>query len=271
MKKKTITKVVVIGAAGRMGQTLVRCIRRMPEIQLVGAVERAGHLAVSADAGVVAGVGETGVIITSHLAEVATEADVLIDFSMHTAVSAHARLACDRGVNLVVGTTGLYDAEKAVLLEVAKCVAVVWAPNMSAGMNLLFALVNKAAAVLGPKYDVEIIEIHHRFKKDAPSGTALHLGERIAAGRKQDFKQIATFGRKGIAEGRPEGQIGIHAVRAGDVVGDHTVVFAIEGERLEFVHRATNREAFAMGALRAAQWVNGRKPGLYDMQDVLSL
>ena len=271
MKHKKVTRVAIIGAAGRMGQALVRCARNMPEIQVVGAVERGEHATVGRDAGQVASVGEIGVTVTSDLADAARGADVLIDFSLHTTVAAHARLACELGRSLVVGTTGLYGTEKAVLKEVSKKIAVVSAPNMSAGMGVLFALVNTASAALGPRYDVEIIDFHHRHKKDAPSGTALHLAERIAAGRGQDIHEVASYGRKGIAEGRPEGQIGIHAVRAGDIVGDHTVVFAIDGERLEFTHRATSRDAYAIGALRAAQWVKGRKPGLYSMQDVLGL
>jgi 4-hydroxy-tetrahydrodipicolinate reductase len=172
---------------------------------------------------------------------------------------------------MVIGTTGLDAAETRAVHEAARKIPIVWAPNMSLGVNLLFALVEQTSRTLGMDYDIEIIETHHRRKKDAPSGTALRLGEKAAQGRGQSLESAVTHGRCGITGDRPRGQIGMHAMRAGDAIGDHTVLFATDGERLELSHRATNRDAFAAGALRAAVWVAGRTPGLYDMKDVLGL
>ncbi len=266
-----MAKIVIIGAAGRMGRALIRCLRQHPGLRLAGAIEHAECSLLGRDAGLVAGEGESGVLISDDLPGSAAEADVLIDFSLHTAVPTHARMAADLGKAMVIGTTGLFPAEKAVLQEAARSVPIVWAPNMSVGVNLLFALVRQAAGVLGLPYDVEITEMHHRHKKDAPSGTALRLAEKVAEGRGQNLKEIAVYGREGQTGERPAGQIGLHALRGGDIIGDHTVMFAIDGERVEFTHRATSRDTFAMGALRAAAWVVGRPPRIYDMQDVLGL
>jgi 4-hydroxy-tetrahydrodipicolinate reductase len=266
-----MTTVTIFGAAGRMGHALTRCIGRVPGLCLAGAVERPDCPALGADAGLLAGAGETGVRITADASAAAAAADVLIDFSLHSAVVAHTRLAAKLGKGLVVGATGLTPAEKKVLKEAARKIPVVCSPNMSVGVNLLFDLVNRAAGTLGLNYDVEIVEMHHKFKKDAPSGTALRLAERVAEGRGQDLRKVVVYGRQGIGPERPAGEIGIHAIRGGDAVGDHTVFFATEGERLELTHRASNREAFAMGALRAALWLAKRKPGLYDMRAVLGL
>jgi len=264
-------RVVIVGAAGRMGQALVRCAGHMTGVQLAAAVDRPDCPAIGRDAGVVAGIGETSIAITADLQGAAAAGDVIIDFTAHTAVPDSSRIAAALKKGLVAGTTGLTGIEKAALVRAAQDIPVVWAPNMSVGMNLLFAMVERAAGVLGLDYDVEIVEVHHKHKKDAPSGSALRLGEKIAKGRGQDFQKVAVYGREGITGERPVGQIGIHAVRAGDVVGDHAVSFAIDGERIELGHRASSRDCFAMGALRAAIWLNGRKPGLYDMQDVLGL
>jgi len=198
-------------------------------------------------------------------------AAVLVDFSFHTNVPVTAQAAAAAGRALVLGTTGLTPSEEQAIRAAAGVIPVVWAPNMSLGVNVLFALVKQAAATLGLDYDVEIDETHHRFKKDAPSGTALRLAERIAEGRNQSLGDVACYGRKGISGERPKGEIAIHALRMGDVVGDHTVTFGVAGERVELTHKASSRDAFAMGALRAAQWAAGRKPGLYDMSDVLGL
>ena len=199
------------------------------------------------------------------------KADTLIDFSFHAAVPANMVLAAKLGKPVVLGITGLNAEEEAAVRAAAAKVPLLWTPNMSLGVNLLFAMVEKAAAVLDQDYDAEIVEVHHRHKKDAPSGTALRLGEKIAAGRGQSFREVASFGREGLVGERPRGEIGLHAVRAGDVVGDHTVSFAADGERLEFTHRATSRDAFALGALKAARWLVGRPPGFYDMRAVLGL
>ncbi len=264
-------KISIIGAAGRMGQALVRFSRQMPELQLVAAVEQASSPCIGKDAGLLAGVGETGIPVTGDLAAAVTAADVIIDFSFHEVVPQTARLAARQRKGLVIGTTGLSPEERATVEEAAKSAAIVWAPNMSLGVNLLFALVQQAASVLGLDYDAEVVEMHHKLKKDAPSGTALRLAEKVAEGRRQDFKAVAIYGREGLTGERPRGEIGIHALRGGDVVGDHTVTFAIEGERVELTHKASSRDTFARGALRAAIWLPGRKPGLYDMQDVLGL
>ena len=264
-------KIAIIGAAGRMGQALIRCARPIQGLEVVVAVEAATSPFVGKDPGAVAGTGETGLRITSDLAAAVQAADVAIDFSFHENVPQTAKLAARYGKGLVIGTTGLTPEERAVVEQAAEMVPIMWAPNMSLGVNLLFALTQRAAAALGLDYDAEIVEMHHRLKKDAPSGTALRLAETVAAGRGQDLKAVAVYGREGLVGERPRGEIGVHAVRGGDVVGDHTVMFAIEGERVELTHKASSRDTFARGALRAAVWLPGRKPGLYDMQDVLGL
>ncbi len=267
-----MTNMAIIGAAGRMGQALVRCAPRFKELQLVAAVDRSDCPLLGRDSGTVAGTAETGVPMTADLAAAVRAAGVLVDFSFHAVVPATAQAAAAAGKALVLGTTGLTPAEEGTVRAAAQTIPIVWAPNMSLGVNLLFLLVKQAAAVLGLDYDVEIVETHHRFKKDAPSGTALRLAERVAEGRGQSFEDVACcYGRHGMSGERPKGQIAIHALRMGDVVGDHTVSFGVEGERVELTHKASSRDALAMGALRAAQWVAGRKPGLYDMGDILGL
>lgn len=266
-----MTKLAIIGAAGRMGQALVRCSRQTNDLQLVGAVEQSSCPLIGQDAGLVAGAGEIGLKIGADLSAAIRAADVAIDFSFHEVVPLTVRAAAQSGKAVVIGATGLNPDERATVTQAATVIPIVWAPNMSLGVNMLFSLVEQAARALGVNYDVEITEAHHRHKKDAPSGTALRLGESVAAGRGQTFKDVAIFGREGLGGERPRGQIGIHALRAADIIGDHTVLFATEGERVEISHRATSRDAFANGALRAALWVVGRQPGLYDMQDVLEL
>ncbi|MEI8122838.1 MAG: 4-hydroxy-tetrahydrodipicolinate reductase [bacterium] len=264
-------KVAIVGAAGRMGQALVRCSKLMPEIELVAAVDQAACPLCGKDAGVVAGLGDIGIRITHDLPAAVKAADVLIDFSFHENVPVTVKLAAEHRKGVVIGTTGLNPEERAAVDLAAKAIPIVTAPNMSLGVNLLFALVEQAGKALGIEYDVEITETHHRYKKDAPSGTALRLGEKIAHGRKQAFRDVVVYGREGLSGERPKGQIGIHALRAADIIGDHTVLFATDGERVEISHRATSRDAFAKGALHAGAWLSGKKPGLYDMQDVLGL
>ncbi len=263
--------VAILGAAGRMGQALVRSARGMEGVAVAAAVELPSHPAVGRDAGLTAGIGETGVAIGADARAAVAAADVAIDFTFHTEAPRNAALCAALGKDLVLGTTGLDAGEAAGIREAASRVPVVWAPNYSLGVNLLFSLVRQAARTLGLNYDIEIVETHHRLKKDAPSGTALGLARAAASGRGQDLDKVAVYGRHGITGERPAGEIGIHALRGGDVVGDHTVLFAAPGERLELTHRASGRDVFAPGALKAAQWVAGRKPGLYDMQDVLGL
>lgn len=266
-----MTRIAVIGAAGRMGQALVRCSRQTKDLQLVAAVDQASCPVIGKDAGLIAAAGETGVPITSDLAAAARAADTIIDFSFHEVVPLTVVQAAAQKKAVVIGTTGLNPDERSAVERAAKTIPIVWAPNMSLGVNLLFTLVERAAKALGLDYDVEITEAHHRFKKDAPSGTALRLGERVAESRGQVFRDVAVFGRAGLSGERPRGQIGLHALRAADIIGDHTVLFATEGERVEISHRATTRDAFAKGALRAAGWIANQPPGLYDMLDVLGL
>jgi len=267
-------QVAILGAAGRMGKMLVRGIQSnaVPGLKLSGAVDLWDSPDRGKDAGVAAGVAATGITIVSDLKEAIGACDVVIDFSGHNGTAGNAPRVAEAGKGLVIGTTGLSAEEKKIVEEAARKIPVVLASNMSLGMNLLFSLVEKAAAALKDKgYDVEIIERHHRRKKDSPSGTAISLGEAAARGYAWDLNKVAVHGREGLAGERPTEQIGFHAVRGGDIVGDHTVLFAADGECLELSHRATSREAFALGALRAAAWLPGRKPGLYSMRDVLGV
>ena len=268
------SKILILGAAGRMGKMLVRFLQAgsVPGLKLSGAVDLWDSPDRGKDAGVAAGVPAMGVTIGSDLKEALGACDVVIDFSGHNGTAGNAPRVAEAGKALVIGTTGLSADEKKIVEEAARKIPVVLASNMSLGMNLLFSLVEKAAAVLKDKgYDIEIIERHHRRKKDSPSGTAISLGEAAARGYAWDLNKVAVHGREGLVGERPAGQIGFHAVRGGDIVGDHTVLFAADGECLELSHRATSREAFALGALRAAAWLPGRKPGLYSMRDVLGV
>lgn len=267
-------KVVIVGAGGRMGRAIVRCLHTgvVPDLELVGAVDLWDHPERGRDVGLLAGCGETGVTLGCDLKPLLGAADVVVDFSAHKGTAGNAPRVAEAGKALVIGTTGLEGEEKRAVQDAARLIPIVWSPNMSVGMNVLFALVEHAARTLkGKGYDCEIIERHHRHKKDAPSGSALRLGEAVARGFEWDLQQTAKHGRAGNVGERPAEQIGFHAVRAGDIVGDHTVVFATDGELLELSHRATSRDAFAAGALRAASWVVGQKPGLYSMRDVLNV
>jgi len=266
--------IVIVGAAGRMGKTLIRCLQSgaVHGLKLSGAVDLWDSPDRGRDAGLAAGGREAGVKITSDLSDVAPQCDVVIDFSGHQGTSGNAPRVADWKKSLVIGTTGLTPEEKRVIETAAAKIPIVLAPNMSMGVNLLFSLVQKAAEALKDKgYDVEIIERHHRRKKDSPSGTALGLGEAAAAGFGWDLKKVAIHGRDGLVGERPPEQIGFHAVRGGDIIGDHTVLFAADGECVELSHRATSRDTFAIGALRAAAWVASHKAGLYSMRDVLGV
>jgi 4-hydroxy-tetrahydrodipicolinate reductase len=264
-------KVAILGAAGRMGQALVRNGLSMDGIALGSAVERADNPWVGRDAGLPGGAGETKIIIGADLRAALAASAVAIDFTFHSAVADNAELCAALGKPVVIGTTGLDEAEAARVRQAAKRVPIVWAPNYSLGVNLLFSLVQKTAKTLGLDYDIEVVEMHHHFKKDAPSGTALGLAKAAAAGRGQVLDEVLVHGRQGQTGERPRGEIGMHALRGGDVFGDHTVIFAAEGERVELTHKASGRDALARGALQAARWVAGRPAGLYDMQDVLGL
>jgi 4-hydroxy-tetrahydrodipicolinate reductase len=243
-----MTKIIITGSKGRMGNALISCAKDFRELEIAAQIDKDDDLG---------GVIEKG--------------DVVVDFSAHPATPEVATLCAQHHKALVIGTTGHTDADK---LEITKAVAgipVVWASNFSTGVNTLFWLTRKAAEILGPNYDLEIIEMHHRLKKDAPSGTAKTLAEILAGVRRLQLDKAARHGRVGIVGERTNSEIGIHSIRGGDVVGDHTVIFANTGERVELTHKASSRDTFANGALRAALWVVKQKPGLYDMQDVLGL
>jgi 4-hydroxy-tetrahydrodipicolinate reductase len=269
------SKIVILGAAGRMGRTLVRGVvgGAVPGLKLTGAVDLWDAPERGKDAGIVAGAAEAGVAITTDLAAVAPGCDVIIDFTSHHGTAGNAPRIAGWGKAWVIGTTGVDTAGRAAIEAAAKSIPIVWAPNMSLGVNLLFALLEQAGRALKDKgYDVEIIERHHRRKKDAPSGTALGLGQAVARGMDLKLDDVAVHGRQGIAKTeRSATEIGFHAVRGGDIVGDHTVMFATDGELLEFSHRATSRDTFALGALRATAWVAGKPAGLYSMRDVLGI
>ena len=264
-------KIVIAGAAGRMGQALIRCCQKVEGTVLVGAVEHAEHAQLGADAGRIAGIEPVDILLSSDFAAAAKATDVVIDFSLHDAVPEHARMAAQCGCALVVGTTGLSEDEVGALQEAANHVPVVWAPNMSPGVNLLFAMAERAAALLGPSYRVTIDDTHHIHKKDAPSGTALRLGEKVAEGAGVDFLDVYIHDEGGSRKDYPEGSIAIRSYREGEVVGDHTVCFDGIGESVSLTHHAKSRDAFALGALQAALWVGSKAPRMYDMQDVLGL
>jgi len=264
-------RVLVAGAAGRMGQRIIAALEGQEGLVLAGACERSGHPLLGQDAGVVAGVPAKQVPIEAPLDVTIARGDVLIDFTAPEASLAHVELAVANGVAVVLGTTGLSAADQSALERAARKVPIVFAPNMSVGVNLLFKVLADVAGVLGDAYDVEIVEAHHRYKKDAPSGTAKKMAQVIAETLRRDLGKVAVPGRSGMVGERRPDEIGIFAVRGGDIVGDHTVIFAGLGERVEITHRAHSRDTFARGAVRAARWVVGRVPGLYDMMDVLGL
>jgi 4-hydroxy-tetrahydrodipicolinate reductase len=243
-----MTKVIIVGSKGRMGQALLACAPKFRGLQVVAGVDQ----------------GDT-------LAGVIAKGDVVIDFSTPAATLEVARLCAQRKKALVIGTTGHPDAETAEIQKLKAKIPIVWASNFSTGVNTLFWLTRKAAEILGPDFDLEVVEMHHRLKQDAPSGTAKTLVEILADVRKLHLNEAARHGRAGIVGARTPDEIGVHSIRGGDVVGDHTVIFANVGERVELTHKAASRDTFANGALRAAQWIVKQKPGLYDMQDVLGL
>ncbi len=265
------TKIVIAGAAGRMGQALVRCAQKADGIELVGATEHDKHESLGSDVGTLAGIDPVGIKLVSDLREAMELADVVIDFTFHEVVPVNAKLAAEMGRALVIGTTALTDEETAVVERAADKVPIVWAPNMSLGVNLLFAFSQRAAAVLGSGYKVAIDDTHHIHKLDAPSGTALRLGEKVADGAGVNFNDVYIHDEGGKQDSYPAGSIPIRSFREGEVVGDHTVSFENAGERIELTHNAYSRDAFAMGALHAAKWVSTSRPRIYDMQDVLGL
>ncbi len=243
-----MTTIIITGSKGRMGQALISCAKGFHELEIAAQIDKDDDLA--------------GVI---------GKGDVVVDFSAHTATPEVAALCARHQKALVIGTTGHTDTDKFEITKVITGIPVVWASNFSTGVNTLFWLTRKAAEILGPNYDLEVVEMHHRLKRDAPSGTAKTLAEILAKARSLHLDEAARHGRAGITGERKPSEIGIHSIRGGDVVGDHTVIFANTGDRLELTHKASSRDTFANGALRAALWVVKQKPGLYDMQDVLGL
>jgi len=264
-------KIAVTGAAGRMGGRIIHAVKETPGIELAGAVERAGHPLIGEDAGSVAGCGPNGVAISGSLEEALAAADVLIDFTFPETTLANAEVCARLGKMMVVGTTGMTPAQREQLAGAAQKVPIVFAPNMSVGVNLCFKLLKDVAATLGDAFDVEIVELHHNKKKDSPSGTAVRMGEVVAEALGRDYDKVANYHRQGMCGERTKEEIGMQTVRGGDIVGEHTVYFIGMGERIEITHRAMSRDMFARGAARAARWLNGKGPGLYDMQDVLGL
>lgn len=268
MSRPAVTRVVVTGVTGRMGSLLVKLVRGTAGFAMVGGTERAGTAAVGLDVGLAAHGGPMEVVTTSSLDQALTGADVVIDFTTPEASLEHARVCAARKVPLVVGSTGFSAEAKAQMAEAAKVIPLVMSPNMSVGVNLMIDLVAELAKRLGDGFDIDVVEAHHRHKKDAPSGTALRLAEEMAKATGRTASDLRTS-RVGVIGERPKREIGIQSLRGGDVVGEHTVFFFGDGERLEVSHRASNREQFGRGALRAAKWVVGREPGLYDMSHVL--
>lgn len=264
-----MVKVAVTGAAGRMGLRILHFLNQAEDIEIVGATEAPGHGAIGSDAGVLAGEGEIGVVITSDLSKASEGADVIVDFTSPSATLKNAEFAKTRGKSMVIGTTGFTEEERLKLVELAESFPCVFAPNMSIGVNVMFEITKQLAGILGEEYDVEIVEAHHKLKADSPSGTALGLGEAAAEGLGWDFQNTARFERHGRIGERGDKEIGVQSVRGGDTVGEHTVMFFGDGERLELTHRAMSRDNFAKGVVRAVRWIYGKSPGLYTMKDVL--
>lgn len=266
-----MVRAIVAGAAGRMGGRIIHMIRQSKEVELGAAFERPDHPGVGWDAGQAAGLGNLGVPVAGSLQEVVNQGEVLIDFTHPEATVGNLRTAAASGLAVVIGTTGIAGKMLEEVKELARGVRCVMSPNMSVGVNVMFRIAGEMAKILGDDYDMEILEVHHRFKKDAPSGTAVRLAQILAASSNRDLDEVAVYERKGMIGERTQTEIGIQTWRAGDITGEHTVMFGGIGERLELIHRAHNRDNFARGAVKAAAWVVGRKPGLYDMQDVLGL
>ncbi len=266
-----MTRVIVAGAAGRMGKRISYMVQENKELQLAGGFEQADHPDVGKDIGEVGGFATVGVKITGNLAAIIDQGDVIVDFTFHEATMHIAKIAAEHKKAMVIGTTGLNQQHLEDLSTLSANFPCVQAPNMAVGVNVLFKVCAKVASILGDDYDIEIVEAHHRMKKDAPSGTALKLGEMVAQGVNRDLDEVGVFARHGMIGERTDREIGIQTIRAGDIVGEHTVYFAGAGERLEITHRAHSRDNFARGAAMAAAWVVGQPNGMYTMFDVLGL
>lgn len=264
-------RIAVCGAAGRMGRKIMELILDAEDLTLSGAIEYATHPDIDKDVGTLLGRAEIGQPLESNVEHVAAASDVVIDFSHADVTIEVAQAVAKEKKALVIGTTGHEDMQRNEILEEASEIPLVWAPNMSVGVTLMFGLAARAAKILGEDYDVEVVEMHHRHKKDAPSGTAMKLAQVLADAREKSLTEHGIFTRHGMTGERPTGHIGVQTLRGGDVVGEHTALYVGDGERLEITHRATSREIFARGAVRAARWVYGKHAGLYDMFDVLGL
>ena len=264
-------RVAIVGAAGRMGRNLIQAVFEAEGKELGAAIERPDSSLLGSDAGELAGVGKLGVTLVDSLEQILDDFDVLIDFTAPVATMQHVAICRKAGKAIVIGTTGLSDDDKNQLQEASADIGIMFAPNMSVGVNLCFKLLDMAASVLGDDVDIEIIEAHHSQKVDAPSGTALRMGEVVADALGRDLSECAVYGREGITGERDRKTIGFETIRAGDIVGEHTVMFAAMGERVEITHKASSRMNFANGAVRAAGWIMQKGKGLYDMQDVLGL
>ena len=266
-----MTRVAIVGAAGRMGRSLIQACGETDGLELVAAVEHPDSPAVGQDAGLQAGLGRTGFCITTDLASALDDFDLLIDFTRPKPTMNHLVICRRAGKRMVIGTTGFSPEQRALIVSAAQSIGIVLAPNMSIGGNLSLEVIQLAAKVMGNYTDIEIIEAHHRHKVDAPSGTALRMGEVVAEELGRDLSECSSYGRQGHTGERDRSTIGFSTIRAGDIVGEHTVMFADEGERVEITHKASSRMTFANGAMRASGWIMHRPNGLYDMQDVLGL
>jgi len=266
-----MTRIAITGAAGRMGRSLIQAIHNTDGLELTMALEHPDSTLLGSDAGDLAGLGRLGVVLGADLAAASGEFDVLIDFTRPEPTLANLAICRSAGRRMVIGTTGFSEAQKLEIAAAANDIGVVFAPNMSVGVNLCLKLLDMAARVLGDAVDIEVIEAHHRHKVDAPSGTALRMGEVVAAALGRDLASCAVYGREGHTGERDRRTIGFETIRAGDIVGDHTVLFAGDGERVEITHKASSRMTFANGAVRAAGWLMAHNTGLFDMQDVLGL
>ncbi|MGB7802051.1 4-hydroxy-tetrahydrodipicolinate reductase [Buttiauxella sp.] len=264
-------RVAIAGAGGRMGRQLIQAALQMDGVQLGAALERTGSSLVGSDAGELAGVAKTGVVVSDSLEAVVNDFDVFIDFTRPEGTLNHLAFCRQHGKGMVIGTTGFDDAGKQAITDASAEVPIVFAANFSVGVNVMLKLLEKAAKVMGDYTDIEIIEAHHRHKVDAPSGTALAMGEAIAQAMDKDLKECAVYSREGYTGERVPGTIGFATVRAGDIIGEHTAMFADIGERIEISHKASSRMTFANGAVRSALWLKAKKNGLYDMRDVLDL
>ena len=265
------TRVAICGAAGRMGKAILEVCTKIEDVLVTAAIEHASSPQLGSDSGEVAGIEKNNVPLVADITTVFTDFDVAIDFTLPGATINTLEKCKNTGKAMVIGTTGFDDAQKATIQSASKSIAIVFAPNMSIGVNLCFKLTELAAGIIGEGSDIEIIEAHHRMKKDAPSGTAVRLGEIVASKLGRNLKDCAIYGREGITAVRDKNSIGFETIRAGDIVGEHTVMFANTGERIEITHKATSRSTFASGAVHAARWLTGKGNGLYDMQDVLGL